>query len=116
MAERRVFRVIFHNRDQIYELYAKKVAQGELFGFIEIEEILFGERTQVVVDPAEESLKTEFQGVKRFQVPMQAVIRVDEVTKEGVSRISSTGGEAKGEGTLSRFPSTIFTPENAPKK
>jgi len=31
-----------------------RVSHGSLFGFIEVEELVFGERTTVVVDPAEE--------------------------------------------------------------
>jgi len=33
------------------------VSHGNLFGFIEVEELVFGERSTVVVDPAEEKIK-----------------------------------------------------------
>ena len=39
------------------------VHQSGLLGFIEVEEIVFGEKSSVVVDPSEESLKSEFSGV-----------------------------------------------------
>ena len=55
---------------QVYEVYANSIAQGALFGFIEIEELVFGERSSVVVDPSEEKIKTEFEGVKRTHIPM----------------------------------------------
>ena len=60
----------------------------DLWGFIEIENFVFGERSQMVVDPAEEKLKTEFTGVKRSFIPLQAIVRIDEVEKEGVATIS----------------------------
>jgi hypothetical protein len=50
---------------------------------------VFNERSQVLVDPSEERLKTEFTGVRRSFIPMQAVIRIDEVEKSGVSKISN---------------------------
>ena len=34
-------------------------------------------------------LKAEFNGVKRSFIPIQAIIRIDEVEKSGVSKISS---------------------------
>ena len=43
----------------------------------------------LLVDPGEEKLKAEFAGVSRSFLPMQAVIRIDEVEQSGVAKISS---------------------------
>ncbi|HEY0963130.1 MAG TPA: DUF1820 family protein [Pseudomonadales bacterium] len=83
-----LFRVTFLNKGQVYEVYCREVFQSDLYGFIEIEEFVFGERSQVVVDPAEEKLRTEFAGVKRSFIPLQAIVRIDEVEKEGTATIS----------------------------
>jgi len=83
-----LFRITFLNRGQVYEVYCREVFQSDLYGFIEIEDFVFGERSQMVVDPAEEKLKTEFTGVKRSFIPLQAIIRIDEVEKEGIATIS----------------------------
>ena len=107
MAPRSVFKVIFHNQGKIYELYAKSVSHGTLFGFVEVEEIVFGQRTQVVVDPSEEQLQAEFRGVQRTFLPMHAVIRIDEVEKEGVGRISPG---PKSDGVITPFPTPIPGP------
>lgn len=88
MNEKPVFRVVFINSGKTYEIYAKNVHQGELYGFVCIEELLFSNRSSVVVDPNEEKLKSEFSGVKRFQIPMHSVIRIDEVEKQGIAKIS----------------------------
>lgn len=89
---RQIYRVIFLNQGQIYEVYAAGVYQGDLYGFVEVEEFLFGERAQMVVDPSEERLKNELAGVKRSHIPMHAIIRIDEVEKEGVAKIIEAGG------------------------
>ncbi len=68
-------------------MYARSVHQGSLFGFIEIEQLVFGEKTSVVVDPSEENLKTEFRNVTRTYIPMHAIIRIDEVNKYGNAKI-----------------------------
>lgn len=105
MAKARLFRIVFHNQGQVYELFARSVRNAELFGFVEVEKVLFGERTQVVVDPGEERLKNEFKDVQRFMVPMHAVIRIDEVEKQGTARIAS--GEA---GSIPSLPTVITLP------
>lgn len=87
MKSKRVYRVIFQNQANVYELYARKVSQGDLFSFVEVEDILFGERSGVIVDPSEERLKSEFSGVKTTFIPLSAVVRIDEVEKEGVNKI-----------------------------
>lgn len=84
-----IYKVTFLNKGKVYEVFVKQVYQSELYGFIEIEEFVFNERSQVVVDPSEEKLKTEFAGVSRSFIPLQAVIRIDEVDKSGVAKISN---------------------------
>ncbi len=88
MASTSLFKVIFYNQNQVYEVYAKAIYQSEMYGFIEVEEFVFGERSQLVVDPGEEKLKSEFTAVKRSYIPMHAIIRIDEVEKEGTVRVS----------------------------
>ena len=110
MAAKKTYRITFHNQGKVYEIYARKVAQGGLLGFVEIEDIVFGEKTTVVVDPSEENLKSEFNGVKRTYIPMHAVVRIDEVEKTGQSKIT----EALGRGEkVTPFP--VFTGHHDPK-
>lgn len=96
-----IYKVIFMNQNKVYEVYCKAIYQSEMYGFIEIEDYVFGEQTQVIVDPAEEKLKNEFQGVARSYLPMHAIIRIDEVEKEGVGKISEGSG---GAGNVTAFP------------
>ncbi len=101
-----IYRISFFNRGEVYEVYAKEVSQGGLFGFIEVHSLLFGERSKLLIDSSEERLKTEFEGVERFYVPLHAVIRIDEVEKAGRARITA------GEGKVASFP----MPYPAPSK
>ena len=81
-------------------MYARHVYQSDLWGFLEVEEFVFGERSQMIVDPAEEKLKTEFSSIKRSFIPLQSVVRIDEVEKEGACKII----EVKGGGKVTPFP------------
>jgi hypothetical protein len=87
MEKKTRYRIHFLNNGKTYELFAREVYQDEFYGFVTIEGLLFGERSQVVVDPSEERLRSEFEGVERFHVPMHALIRIDEVTAVGTARI-----------------------------
>lgn len=102
MSNEQIYRVIFINQGQVYEIYARQIYQSDLYGFIEVEEFIFGEKTQVVVDPSEEKLKAEFENVNRSYIPIPAVIRIDEVEKEGSAKIV----EIKND-NVSPFPLSI---------
>jgi hypothetical protein len=105
MAPSHIFKVIFHNQGKVFEIYARKVGHGQMFGFIEIEELIFGERSTVVVDPTEEKIQSEFAGVKRTYLPLHSVIRIDEVRKSGVSKVSAADGT-----NVAQFPFPVYTP------
>ena len=106
MGNKQLFKVVFMSHGQVYEIYARHVGHGELFGFVEVEELVFGERTTLVVDPSEEKIKSEFENVKRTYLPMHSIIRIDEVDKQGTSKIS------KVEGNVAQFPMPIYTPSD----
>ena len=115
MASNHIFKIIFVNQGKVYEVYARKVSHGTLFGFVEVEELVFGERSSVVLDPGEERVKSEFEGVKRSYLPLQSVIRIDEVRKQGVSKILALEGGTN----VSAFPSPLLPPsmgDRGPKK
>ena len=107
MPKKRVYRVTFRNDTEVYEVYCQKVGPSEIFGFIEIEGFLFGERSTVVVDPSEEKLKIEFAGVERTLVPLHAVIRIDAVDKSGNGKIVAVAKSGK----VATLPTTIYTPK-----
>ena len=102
MANYPVYKVIFQNGGQVFEVFARQIYQSDMWGFIEVEEFLFGERSQILVDPSEEKLKAEFSGVKRSYIPMQAIIRIDEVDKEGAAKVSEVA--ASGDSNVASFP------------
>lgn len=105
-AARHIYKVIFMNQGKLYEVYARKVSQDGFWGFIEIEQMVFGERGGVVVDPGEERLKTEFEGVKKSFIPMHSVVRIDEVAREGTAKITAVEGGAN----VTPFPVPVYTP------
>ncbi len=112
MAASHIFRIMFVNQGKVYEIYARQVSHGDLFGFIEVEELLFGERSTVVLDPGEERIKSEFEGVKRTFLPMHSVLRIDEVKKQGMSKITAVEGGAN----VTQFPMPMYGSPPSDKK
>lgn len=110
MSKKSLYKIIFMSQGNVYEIYARHVDHGAIFGFIEVEELVFGERTTVVVDPSEEKIKSEFEGVKRTYLPMHSIVRIDEVDKQGASKISKLEGS-----NVAQFPLPIYTPGDKTK-
>ena len=108
-AKRKIYRVAFLNEGEVWEVFCTGVSQSNLFGFVELEGFLFGEKSTVLVDPAEERLKHVFQGVERTYVPLQAVVRIDEVEKRGSPNIHPAPAEAE-RGKVVTLPSSVPTP------
>ncbi|QBQ55039.1 DUF1820 family protein [Nitrosococcus wardiae] len=107
MAKKRVYKIKFISQGKIYELFAREVGQSAMYGFVELGEIIFGEKSAVVVDPSEEHLKTEFAGVKRTYIPLHTILRIDEVDKEGVNKITEA---SNADSNVTFFPSPLYPP------
>ena len=78
---------------EIYEIYSKSIYQSDMYGFIEVEDYLFDQNSQIVVDTSEEKLKKEFEGVNRSYIPINAILRIDEVDKKGNAKITKNKSE-----------------------
>jgi len=108
----RVFRISFLNQGKVYEIYARRVYQGELYGFVEVQDIVFEESSALLVDPSTERLKSELKGVSRMMVPMHSVLRIDEVEKEGQGKIH----ELDGKSNVTPFPGQVYSPPRGTDK
>jgi len=103
-----IYRILFHHLGKLYELYARDVSQSNMYAFVEVSEIIFGEKSKVVLDPSEERLKQEFGNVNRTYIPLQAIVRIDEVDKEGVNKIID---DVDGKANITPFPMPPLKPD-----
>ncbi len=109
--KKNIYKIQFQNNGQLYELFAHEVSQGNMYAFVEVADIIFGERSNFLVDPSEEKLKAEFGQVKRTYIPIQAVIRIDEVKKEGTNKILDNKHSVGTGGNISAFPIPPLKPK-----
>jgi hypothetical protein len=111
-----IYKIMFLCHGKMYEIYAKYVASDlEMYGFIEVGDLIFNSNSGILVDPSEEKLKTEFSGVKKTFIPMHAIFRIDEVDKEGISKISDVAGNGVSS-NIHQFPVSSFTPDGAGRR
>jgi hypothetical protein len=105
MSEKLIYKVMFINHDEVYEVYAKSVYEGDMYGFLVVEDFIFGEKSSIVIDPSEEKLKVEFEGVIRTFIPMHEIVRIDQVQKRGIAKIVASHKETGSN------VSTLYTPD-----
>lgn len=103
-----LYRITFIHHDKIYEIYAKRIMESEIFSFLEVEEIVFGEISNVLVDPTEERLRAEFKDVETTYIPTHTILRIDRVKQQGVAKIK----DAKNLSNVSQFPIPAKKTEN----
>ena len=96
-----LYKITFLNHGQIYVLYAQRVNSGNLWGFTEVADLVFDVHAGLVVDPTEERLRDEFGDTKVLHLPMQCIVRIEEVEKKGQSAIRDAIG---GENVITPFP------------
>ena len=82
-----LYKIVFLNHGKVYELFSRGVSSSGLWGFVEVSELVFGESEGVLVDPSEEKMRQEFADVSVLHLPMQSVLRVEEVVKRGQCQI-----------------------------
>ncbi|WP_369936008.1 DUF1820 family protein [Xanthomonas tesorieronis] len=96
-----LYKVTFLNHGKVYELYAQHVGSSHLWGFNEIGGLVFDLHDGLVIDPTEERLREEFGDTKMLHLPMQSIVRIEEVEKKGQSAIRDA---ATGEKVITPFP------------
>ncbi len=79
----KLFRIAFLNHGKVYELFCSGVGMSNLLGFVEATGLEFGEKDSLVIDPTEEKMRDEFDGVEVLHLPMHSVLRVEQVRKKG---------------------------------
>ena len=83
MAEKPLYKIIFFNQGKVYEIFSEGVSSSGLWGFIEVSNLVFETGEGLVVDPTEEKMRQEFEHAKVLHLPIQSVVRVEEVAMRG---------------------------------
>lgn len=88
MRTKKLYKVTFLSGGKSYELYARNVYSSELWGFTTIADIVFEDQKEsLIIDPAEDRLREEFQHTKALHLPIQTILRIEEVAQRGSAQI-----------------------------
>lgn len=88
MRTKKLYKVTFLSGGKSYELYARNVFSSELWGFTTIADIVFeDQKDSLIIDPAEDRLREEFQHTKALHLPIQTILRIEEVAQRGSVQI-----------------------------
>jgi len=87
MAKDQTYRVSFLKHGKVYEIFCREVENSDLWGFIDLAGLIFGDQDAVVVDPTEEKMRDEFEGVEVLHLPMHSILSIEQVKKRGQSVI-----------------------------
>jgi len=79
----KLYRIAFLNHGKVYELFCTGVCTSGLLGFIEVSGLELGDKDSLVVDPTEEKMREEFKDARVLHLPIQSVLRIEEVEKRG---------------------------------
>ncbi|MBS0582004.1 MAG: DUF1820 family protein [Proteobacteria bacterium] len=101
MKSKKLFKVTFLSQGKTLELYARHVASSALWGFTEVGDIVFDPPEGMVIDPTEERLREEFGNTRVLHLPIQCIVRVEEVDKRQPLAIRDA---ASGEKVVTPFP------------
>lgn len=78
-----LYKVIFFNHGKVYELFCESVGSSSIWGFVEVSDLVFETGEGLVVDPTEEKMRQEFAGARVLHLPLQSIVRIEEVEKRG---------------------------------
>jgi hypothetical protein len=84
MRTRKLYKVTFLHLGKCYELYARHVDTSALWGFTEVGELVFEPAgSGLLGDPTVERLRDEFADTQVLHLPMQSIVRIEEVERKG---------------------------------
>jgi hypothetical protein len=81
-----LYRVHFKWKDKEVQLTAKSLDLSHPY-FVSIKELVFPKGKKLIIDPQEEDLQKAFGDTDHLMIPFQSVIIIEELSKEGKSKL-----------------------------
>ena len=109
-----LYRVSFILKEEIYEVCALGIANSNLFGFVEIDELVWDAEPSTIIDPAKERVREKFKEVACIFVPVHAILHIDLVEFDETAKKGKTGSAksvpVKEGSNVMYFPKSNYTP------
>ena len=81
-----LYRVFFKWKNKEISLSARSLDLTHPY-FVSIKDLVFPEDTKLIINPADEEIRTTFGKSKNLMIPFQAVILIEEVNEEQDTKV-----------------------------
>ncbi|BAI80111.1 conserved hypothetical protein [Deferribacter desulfuricans SSM1] len=81
--KKKLYRIMFLNeKKELLTIHASSVNTSSFLGLIEISDIVFLDTSEILFTPNDDKIKSEFKDVERTFIPINYIVRIDEVILE----------------------------------
>ncbi len=81
--KKKLFKIHFLDEEKKKNIiYSSKVNPSSFLGLIELSDIVFLDTSEILITPDDDKIRKEFQDVERTFLPINAIIRIDEIVLE----------------------------------
>lgn len=78
---KKLYKIIFIDEDKKTQtIHASYLNPSSFLGLIEISDIVFIDKSEIIISPDDGKLKETFKNVERSYIPLNYIVRIDEVT------------------------------------
>jgi len=81
--KKKLFKVVFIDEDKtIQTIHSLKLNPSSFLGLVEISDIVFIGRSEIIISPDDGKMKAKFKNVERSYIPLNSIVRIDELSLE----------------------------------
>jgi len=80
---KKLYKIIFIDEDKkVQTIHASYLNPSSFLGLIEISDIVFIGQSDIIISPDDGKLKEVFKNVERSYIPLNYIVRIDEITMQ----------------------------------
>ncbi|MCD8552984.1 DUF1820 family protein [Seleniivibrio sp.] len=78
---KKLYKIVFIDEDKkVQTIHASYLNPSSFLGLIEISDIVFIGQSDIIISPDDGKLKEVFKNVERSYIPLNYIVRIDEIT------------------------------------
>ncbi|MGE4266146.1 MAG: DUF1820 family protein [Deferribacterales bacterium] len=95
---KKLYKVVFIDEDKkVQTIHASYLNPSSFLGLIEISDIVFIGQSDIIISPDDGKLKEVFKNVERSYIPLNYIIRIDEITMQKETPVIRLYSETKAD-------------------
>ena len=95
---KKLYKVVFIDEDKkVQTIHASYLNPSSFLGLIEISDIVFIGQSDIIISPDDGKPKEVFKNVERSYIPLNYIIRIDEITMQKETPVIRLYSETKAD-------------------